>query len=140
MHKNMSQTKNKLTASSELEHQKSDKILSEINLDEDSGLGVSGYSHDSLSDKDSAQSKGPHETSKQKEAEEQDYLDSGFESSIHPEQLLDPKEMVQRIHEPMLAEFEQMHLTDSKQQYTTDSRPNYDILREIWSQDEDGET
>lgn len=135
MDKNMSQTKNNSTSLGELEHQKSDKHLSDTYLDEDSGLCVSGYSHEYPSDNNSAKSKGPEtKTSKQKQKEEQeqDYLDSGIDSGIHSEQLIDSKEIVE--------EFGQMHLTDSKQQYTKDPLLNHEIIREIFAQDEDGDT
>lgn len=135
MDKNMSETKNNITSLGELGHQKSDKNLSETYVDEDSGLCVSGYSHDYPSDSNSAKSKGPEtKTSKQKQKEEQeqDYLDSGIDSGIHSEQLLDSKEI--------LKDFGQMHLTDSKQPYTNDPLFNHEITREIFAQDEDGDT
>lgn len=137
MDKNMSQTKNNFTSSRELAHQKSDKILSDTHLDEDSGLGVSGYSHEYPLDKNSAKSKGPQETSKQKkQGTDQDNLDSGFESGFQSEPLIDPKEMIQIP----LDEFNQMCVTDFQPQYPKEQLPNLAIIQEIFRQDEDGDT
>lgn len=141
MDKNMSQTKNNFTASTELGHQKSDKNLSETNFDEDSGFGVSGYSHDYPLNNNSVKSKGPQETSKQKEDEEPDYIDSGFECGFHSEPLIDPKEMVQLKHEPTLVDgFDQLRLTDHKREHPKEPWSNNETLHRIFKQDEDGDT
>lgn len=135
-------TKNSCTAPTELGHQKSATNLSETNVDEDSGFGVSGYSHDYPLDSNSVKSKGAQELSKQKEDEEPDYIDSGFESCFHSEPLIDPKEMVQLKHDPTLVDgFDQLRLTDHKpREHPKEPWSNNVTIQRIFKQDEDGDT